>query len=508
MIPSLNTLRLARALLCAAALLPVQALAGPTDPVTVTRPPEGQGPAFVPGTRLVGKLPGNAYVEEEFFVSGSSTLFNYANNPPRGHADITPVQTGVPYRTRLIVRRPADPTVFDGNVVVEWWNSTAGFDTAPAWDPSAEFFAKRGTIYVGVTNSTTSIDFLKGGCRVFGITPPRCGTRYNSLSLPENGLAFEMMSQISAMLRSAAGEAIIPGAYRVQKLFHVGESQQAGSLVTYASAFHLPRVNDGYFIQSGINPRPINFGPRCDEAGAPAFPACTPRLPLPQGRVRADLPVPVYQVVTQTDYETLGFGIDGRQPDKPNFRYYEVAGGGHNTVHRDIEIIPAGLLGPKPVYLEDLCANELNTTADGPVHVSYVFNALWQRLFRQSLNGAPPPKGRWMYQTGGTLWRDKNGNVIGGIRLPAVEVPLARFDSTNVADPALSPLLRNIGNLACRLSGSVVPFGPETVSSLYTSKDDYLRKVEASTERLLAQQFLLRADAAKILAQARRVQLP
>jgi hypothetical protein len=96
MMPSLNTLRLARALLCAAALLPVQALAGPTDPVTVTRPPEGQGPAFVPGTRLAGNLPRNAYVEEEFFVSGSSTLFNYANNPPRSHTDITPVQTQAP----------------------------------------------------------------------------------------------------------------------------------------------------------------------------------------------------------------------------------------------------------------------------------------------------------------------------------------------------------------------------------------------------------------------------
>jgi Alpha/beta hydrolase domain len=506
--PKMNPVRVAAAVLAAALLLPLPGLAGPTDPVSVTRPPEGQGPAFVPGTRLVGNLPRNAYVEEEFFVSGTSTLFNYANNPPRSHTDITPVQTGVPYRTRLIVRRPADPADFDGNVVLEWWNSTAGFDTAPAWDPSADFFAKRGTIYVGVTNSTTAIDFLKGGCRVFGITPPRCGTRYTSLSLPENGLAFEMMSQIAAMLRSAAGGVVIPGAYRVQRLFHVGESQQGGSLITYASAFHQSSVNDGYFIQSAISPRAINFGPRCDEAGAPAFPACTPRLSLPQGRVRSDLPVPVYQVITQTDFETLGFGIAGRQQDTPTFRFYEVTGGAHNTVHRDIEIIPAGLLGPQPVYLEDLCANELNTTADGPVYVSYVFNALWHAMFRQSLKGVAPPKGRWMYQTGGALRRDANGNVIGGIRLPAIDVPLARYDSTNVADPALSPLLRNIGNLACRLSGSVVPFAPETVATLYPSKEAYLRKVQASTDSLLAQQFLLRGDAPKILAQAQRVQLP
>ncbi len=504
----IRTLRRTTVLFAAVLMIPLLCEAAPTDPVTVTRVPDGQGAAFVPGTRLIGALPYNEYVEEEFFVSGTSTLFNYANNPPRSHTDITAVQTGVPYRTRIIVRRPADPAVFDGNVVVEWWNSTAGFDTAPAWDPSAEFFTRHGTIYVGVTNSTTSIDFLKGGCRVFGLTPPRCGTRYATLSLPENGLAFEMMSQIANMLRNVRGKSVIPGAYRVRKLFHVGQSQQAGSLVTYASAFHLPRVNDGYFIQSGINPRAINFGPRCDDPGVAPFPACTPRLPLPQGKVRADLPVPVYQVVTQTDFETLGFGTSGRQLDTPTFRYYEVTGGAHNTVHREIELIPAGLLGPRPIYLEQLCANELNTTADGPVNVSYVFNALWQRMFRQAINGSVPPKGQMMRQTGGVLWRDAQGNVMGGIRLPAVEVPLARYDSTNVADPSLSPLLRNIGNLACRLSGSVFPFTPETLDALYTGKEDYLRKVQASTDKLLASQLLLRSDAAEIIRAAQQVQLP
>lgn len=494
--------RLRAVLLASLACLAAAAHAGPRDAVTVSRPPEGQGAAFVPGTRLVAELPRNDYVEEEFFVEGTASLFNYANNPPKGHTDLVSVQGGVPYRTRLIVRRPADPDAFDGNVVVEWWNSTAGFDTAPAWDPSAGFFAKRGTIYVGVTNSTTSIGFLVGGCRVFGLTPPTCGTRYQSLSLPENGLAFEMMSQIANLLRSSNAQNPIPPAYRVRKLFHVGESQQAGSLVTYASAFHLPEVNDGYFIQSGINPRPINFGPRCGDAGVPEYPGCTPRLPLPEGRVRSDLPVPVYQVVTQTDFETLGFGTAGRQADTRLYRYYEVAGGGHNTVHRDIAIIPAGLLGPQPVYLEELCANALNTTADGPVYVSHVFNALWLRMFRQASNDNQTPPGRVMDDDGGVLRRDANGNVTGGVRLPAMDVPTARYASTNVADPGLSPLLQGIGNLACRLSGSVFPFDAATLAELYPSKADYVNKVRASVSRLVAQGLLLRSDAAEVIREA------
>lgn len=478
--------------------------AGPRDPVTVSRPAEGAGPAFVPGTRLVGGLPGQEYVEEEFFVEGKADLFNYAHNPPLSHTDITTVQKAVPYKTRLIVRRPADPAGFDGNVIVEWWNSTAGFDTAPAWDPSARFLARRGAIYVGVTNSTTSIDFLVKGCRVFGILPPVCGTRYTTLSLPENGLAYEMMSQIAYLLRVGGTRSPLPSIYRVQRLFHVGESQQAGSVITYASAFHLPGVNSGYFIQSGIAARPINFGPRCGDPEAPGFPACTPRLQLPQARVRTDLPVPVYQLVTQTDFETLAFGTAGRQSDTARFRYYEVTGGAHNTVHKDVQIVPAGLLGPKPFYLDDFCASELNTTADGPVYVSYIMNALWLRMIRQATNANPPPAGQVMEQVNGTLIRDARGNVLGGVRLPALEVPTATYVSTNVADPALPAGLTGIGNLACRLSGSVVPFDPMTLAELYPSGIAYLDKVRASVRALEQQGLLLRSDSATVLRDAER----
>jgi hypothetical protein len=126
------------------ALVPIASLslrapvagADPRASVTVTQPPEDQGAAFVPGTRLVENLP-VPYVEEEYFVEGEATLFSYANDPPLGPTDLVPVQQDVPYKTRLIVRRPEQARRFNGTVVIEWWNSTAGFDTAPAWEPSA-----------------------------------------------------------------------------------------------------------------------------------------------------------------------------------------------------------------------------------------------------------------------------------------------------------------------------------------------------------------------------------
>ena len=80
--------------------------------------------------------------------------------------------------------------------------------------------------------------------------PPTCGTRYAELSIPENGLAYEMMSQIATLLKTGGSNSPLPSGFQVRHLIHVGESQQAGSLVTYASAFHLDGVNDGYFIQA------------------------------------------------------------------------------------------------------------------------------------------------------------------------------------------------------------------------------------------------------------------
>ena len=503
MISRLHTLFVGAAslLLLGAVLAPPAAVAGPMDAVVVTPAPSDQGAIFSPGTRLVEDLP-NAYVEEEFFVSGESTLFNYANDPPLGPTDLVAIQENVPYTTRIIVRRPANPAKFSGNVVVEWWNSTAGFDTAPSWDPSAEYFAHTGIIYVGVTNSTTSIDFLVEGCRLLGFLPPACGGRYAGLSLPENGLAFEAVSQIATLLKSDDPQNPIPADYDVEKLFHVGESQQAGSLVTYASGFHLEGVNDGYFIQSGINARSINFGPRCGNEGSPAFPDCTPRLVYPDSLVRTDLPVPVYQMVTQTDFEELGFNVFGRQADTPTFRYYEIAGAAHSTVHKDVELIPAGVFGPAPILLEELCAEPLNTTADGPVFAKFVIDALWQRMLEQSHRGKTPPAGQLMDEEGGVLVRDSLGNVTGGVRLPSMEAPLATYVSSNTADPSLPPQLFGIGNLACRLSGSVLAFDEATLDGLYPNHGSYVRQVRRAARDLRKQGLLLRSDSKDVIRAA------
>jgi len=494
-----------RLLLCAFTLFVSHStVADPRDPISLEVPPADQGAPFIPGVRLVDDLPRD-YVEEEYLVAGAATLYSYANNPPLGPDDLAAIQSDVPYKTRLILRRPEKSNKFNGTVVIEWWNSTAGFDTAPVWDASAEYFAERGIAYVGVTNSNQALNYLLGGCRLLGVLAPTCGTRYSTLTLPDDGLAYEMMSQIANFIRGDDAQNPLPPDFEVARVFHAGESQQAGSVVTYASAFDqhgLHGINDGYFIQSGVSARSINSGPACGEAGSPPFPDCTPRLSSADRLVRTDLLVPVYQLVTQTDIEVL-FGTFGRQDDTASFRYYEVAGGAHLTTHKDIELIPGGITGPDPILLEDLCQNQINSTADGPVFVSYVLNALWERMQEQVISGASPPAGVLMDVQGGLVQRDALGNGLGGVRLPSMEVPTNTYTSGNQADPGLPPFLQQIGNLACFLAGSVTPLDDTTLNMLYIDPGAYRSQIALAVNSLKSQGLLLQSDAIRINQRAK-----
>jgi hypothetical protein len=475
----------------AALLLPLAAAAGPYDPVVIERPDDALGAPQIVGFRTLADV-AQPYVEEEFFVSGDATVYTYEESPRP--SVILPLVEAVPYKSRLSVRRPLDPASFSGTVVVEWWNSTGTFDTAPAWDASAEFFARKGWIYVGVTNSNTSIAFLKSGCLLGGFLPvANCRTRYRSLSLPENGQAYEMMGQLAALLKHGGPNSPIPESYRVERLLHVGTSQQGGSIITYATAFHIP-ANDGYFVQEASGARAINAGPACDNAGAPAYPSCTPQLTGRDRLVRTDLPVPVIRAMTETDIESP-FGVlanDARQKDTRHFRYYELAGTSHTAVHKGVYVIPNFWT------LEQTCANPQNTLADGPVFGAYLYNAMWSNLERQLRNGPPPPNGKPIAAVDGTIERDDFGNAIGGLRLPELDVPVATYLPNNEVIEALPGLLqpfRPLLGLFCALTGSVFPFDEAMLDALYPSAAAYVDAYGKRLDWLVHRRFLLPEDA-------------
>jgi sirohydrochlorin ferrochelatase len=102
---------------------------------------------------------------------------------------------------------------------------------------------------------------------------------------------------------------------------------------------------------------------------------------------------------------------------------------------------------------------------------------------------------------------DGDGNEVAGIRLPPVAVPLATFTGWNV--------FRDLPDELADRDGSRVPFartkaereagGDErpSLAERYRSLDDYVAKVQAYADKLVAERLLLPADAVAYVEAAR-----
>jgi hypothetical protein len=130
-----------------------------------------------------------------------------------------------------------------------------------------------------------------------------------------------------------------------------------------------------------------------------------------------------------------------------------------------------------------------------PSHHAY--SAALDHLIRWADGGAaPPPAPRIKRAADGvTLARDVEGFVIGGIRLPALAVPLA----INRGD--------NVGAGFCFLYGSYEPYDEVTLLQMYPSRADYVRKMYAATIESFRAGFLLATDAKSTCREARLVNL-
>lgn len=132
--------------LCAAAPVaaqnaPAVTLPDVTGPIPVTA---GSYPLMASNTlQAVVDLPKAGYVEEEFFVSGRANVYDWAAD---GTAAVkTP---NAPYTTRIMLRRPADPRRFSGNVIVEIGNVGRGYDFSFSWGVAHDYFMENGDAWV------------------------------------------------------------------------------------------------------------------------------------------------------------------------------------------------------------------------------------------------------------------------------------------------------------------------------------------------------------------------
>jgi hypothetical protein len=135
------------------------------------------------------------------------------------------------------------------------------------------------------------------------------------------------------------------------------------------------------------------------------------------------------------------------------------------------------------------------------VPFGFVLNAVFANLEAWSAHGkAPPPAQPMTVIDPGTasarLQTDAAGNVLGGIRTPQVDVPLATYHG------------RMDGPGICELWGWREPVPKARIAALYGSKQGYLARFRASVARLVKSRWLERADGDTLIARAERQTFP
>jgi len=95
---------------------------------------------------------------------------------------------------------------------------------------------------------------------------------------------------------------------------------------------------------------------------------------------------------------------------------------------------------------------------------------------------------------------DRNGNEIGGVRLPDLEVPLGFYTGWNLRDPSIGSPDRMIA-----FTGSFFPFDLANIRQRYKSREAYLAAVREAGQKLTARRLVLQSDVGTIVESSSRL---
>ncbi|MEM7482703.1 MAG: alpha/beta hydrolase domain-containing protein [Acidobacteriota bacterium] len=405
------------------------------------------------------------FTEEEFIVRGSTNVYEYG---PLGKVR---VQTAdVPYESRILVRRPRRGH-FNGVVLLELLNPTAGHDIDFEWHYNREMLLRQGYAWVGATIKDVAIDYLRNW------DPDR----YSTLHMVDNGLAYGFTTQLGALLRDLGNPDNPLARYPVEVLIGTGYSQTADYLTTFANEFHeTSLLPDGRHTFDGY----LNAG---GNGAARGINSSDPIRYFDERRYRR-VDAPLIQVQSESEVAIFFYSsVNTRQPDSETFRLYEIAGGSHadgEGLRRTGEVVSRDIGGP----VLPPCGEPLSPLSIGPVHRASLTN-----LVRWIRYGVAPPPGRWLEtDAAGNVIRDENGNVRGGLRVPTLEVPLGTYEPGN------------LGPLPCPVAGAHFRFDEETLDELYPTHRSYVRQVTRSAFRSALRGDLRWDDALRYALEAAR----
>lgn len=474
-------------------VVPIPNVTGPI-PVTETSVPLMASSAL----QYVVDLPALGYVEEEFFVSGGANVYDWA---PDGALSVrTP---NAPYTTRILLRRPADPQRFSGNVIIEIANGARRFDFNFAWGVSHEHFIENGDAFVVLTLQEANIEGLKafdavryGSVSMANPTPNETcvsgrGGGPPTTATYEEGLRWDILSQVAALLKAPPAGGPMAG-FNVQRAYMTAyDAIQA----TYMAAIHPhTRLASGGPVYDGYVQNRNPLAGRVRRCG-PATAADDPRQTL-------RLDVPLIRIVPETDVIPLS-RFRREDSDAPNDRYrlYEVAGGSHadgwfypfQPSVADLKKIGSNYPYVASWPFHNQCEPEM-LLMKTPIN-TYVMDAAFANLTRWIVDGiAPPRAARIEIENLGTpearVVRDEVGNAVGGARTPYLDVPIATYHTSSV------------GATFCPEVGHLEPLTWARLNSLHGTPENYVAKVAQSVDRLVQERRLTESDGRKIKAES------
>ncbi len=457
-------------------------------------PPHDRSAHFAPlrggrGVSLMGALGapdlGRAgYVEEELAVWGTAVAWRSTSSalPFDGRIELEP-GLPAPYRTRVVVRRPADAAACSGVVVLEWLNVSSGADTAPCYGFLAPEIVRRGHVWVGLSAQLAGVETAPALVDVDGVDLQGLRQldpdRYGDLHHPGDAWSYDIFTAVARALRqggpdSPTAEMSPTAGIGVERLIAVGESQSAYTLTTYLDGVQpIEGVLDAALVHSRGGPAAPLGGPdgRIDlDAG---------RLDPPV-RLRDDLDIPVLVLETETDVLGHLHYLPARQGDTERFRLWEVAG----TAHADRSLVGdfESVLGCDTPVNRGQQRFVVRAALRALVDWDAVEPARADRL--EVVQGAD---GRPAYAL------DAMGNVLGGVRTPAVEVPVE----------VLSGMPAPGASRVCMLFGQTLPAPADELRRRYPSRQSYLDAYRAATDAAIAAGFVLAEDRDEMLGDAR-----
>lgn len=391
------------------------------------------------------------YVEEEFFFTGTANRYNI----PAG-ATANVVDGGHPYTTRLVVRRPADPKMFNGTVLVEWYNVTNGFDAENVWFYNWEHMLGNGYAWVGVSAQQVGIAALTqfNAERYAGFDATVGGT------ITRDALSYDIFSQAGQAVSHPRGVDVL-GGLKPKVMIAIGESQSASFLSTYVNSIDpLAGTYDGYLLLSSLN-----------------------------NKIRTDVRVPTFKISTEFDVQSGEAGV--RQADTSRFHHWEIAGQAHVDQHLRDSREPLELRDRNGVSSEAALAPTCgNPTLGTRVSAPAVIGQAFEELVPWIEHGRLPSPGPEIVTTSLspiTLARNNLGLVLGGIQPSEVSVPIALNVGTNSGPPGS----------ACVRWGFWVPFPVSQLDTMYRNHDDYVNRVAAAALENVKKGFIGTLDAQK-----------